>query len=344
MVWIKNYTMIISATPLRISLGGGGTDLPWYYEKYGGFVLGVAIKKHVYVIVSNHFEKIIKLNYSKTEIRVSPKQVIHPIIREALNLLGLRDHIEIGSIADLPAKSGLGSSGSFTVGLLNALYTHIGKNIARKHLAEIACHIEMDLLGEPIGKQDQYIASFGGFSCLIINKQGKVRVVPLKISNESIQDLEHNLTFFYTGVIRSASKILQDQRKSSEQKDYSFDSLTRIKELGLKIKRCLEKDNLDEFGRLMDEHWSEKKKTSRKISNSIFDNYYDLAKQNGALGGKIIGAGGGGFFMFYTDTREKRKKLRKEFIKRGLLEVKMPFEPEGTKIILNLAGRTKWTA
>lgn len=332
--------MLISATPLRISFGGGGTDLPWYYEKCGGFVLSVAIKKHVYITVSNHFEKIIKLNYSQTEICSSPEQVAHPIIREALNLCSIKDHIEIGSIADLPSKSGLGSSGSFTVGLLNALYTHLGKNITRKQLAETACHIEMDLLREPVGKQDQYIASFGGFTCIRINKQGKVHVVPLKISNESKHDLEHNLTFFYTGVMRNASEILRDQKKLSNKGVHSFESLTRIKKIGLRIKKCLEKDDLDEFGRLMDEHWMEKKKTSGKISNDVFDSYYKIAKQNGALGGKIIGAGGGGFFMFYTNTRENKNKLRKEFIKQGLIESKMPFEPEGTKIILNLAGRT----
>lgn len=332
--------MLISSTPLRISLGGGGTDIPFYYEKYGGFVIAAAIKKYVFITVSNHFEKIIKLNYSQTEICNSSKQVKHPIIREALNLFNINDHIEIGSVADLPAKSGLGSSGSFTVGLLNALYTHVGKNISRKQLADLACHIEMDLLKEPVGKQDQYIAAYGGFSCITINKQGDVRIVPLKISNETIQDLEHNLTFFYTGIMRSASEILNDQKKSSEKKDYSFDSLTKIKEIGLKIRRCLEKEDLDEFGRLIDEHWIEKKKTSRKISNNVFDNYYNIAKQNGALGGKIIGAGGGGFFMFYTNTRENKKKLRKEFIKLGLVESKMPFEPEGTKIIFNLGGRT----
>lgn len=331
--------MLISSTPLRISLGGGGTDLPFYYEKYGSFVLGAAVKKYVYITVSNHFEKIIKLNYSQTEICNSPNKVKHPIIREALNLVGLKNHIEIGSIADLPAKSGLGSSGSFTVGLLNALHAHLGKNITRKELAEMACHIEMDLLKEPVGKQDQYIAAFGGFTCIYIRKDGKVHVVPLRISSESIQDLEHNLTYFYTGIMRSASHVLKDQKKSSEKYDTVFESLTKIKEIGLGIKKCLEKDDLDEFGRLMDEHWEEKKKTSGKISNNIFDNYYDLAKQCGALGGKIIGAGGGGFFMFYTNNREKKTSLRNEFIKRGLSEVRMPFEMEGTKIVLNLEGR-----
>lgn len=331
--------MLISSTPLRISLGGGGTDLPFYYKKYGGFVLGAAVKKHVYITVSNHFEKIIKLNYSQTEICKLPTEIKHPIIREALNLVGIKNHVEIGSVADLPAKSGLGSSGSFTVGLLNALYTHIGKNITHKKLADTACHIEMDLLKEPVGKQDQYIASFGGFSCISINKQGKVHIVPLKISNESIQDLEHNITYFYTGVMRSASDVLKDQKKTSENNNNVFESLTRIKEMGLRIKKCLEENDLDEFGMLMDKHWTEKKKTSGKISNNLFDKYYDLAKQCGALGGKIIGAGGGGFFLFYTNSREKKKMLRNEFIKRGLNEVRMPFEMEGTKIILNLEGR-----
>ncbi len=331
--------MLISSTPLRISLGGGGTDLPFYYKKYEGFVLGAAIKKYVYLNISNHFEKIIKLNYSKTEICRSPLEVQHPIIREALKLTNIENQIEIGSIADLPAQSGLGSSGSFTVGLLNGLFTHLGKNKTRKELAEMACHIEMDLLKEPVGKQDQYIASYGGFSCININKQGKVKVAPLKISNESIQDLEHSLTFFYTGVMRSASNVLKDQKKTAEKNNQVFDSLTRIKKIGLKIMKCLEKDDLDEFGRLMDEHWLEKKKTSGKISNDIFDKYYHLAKQSGASGGKIIGAGGGGFFMFYTNTREKKKRIRKEFIKHGLSEVRMPFEMEGTKIILNLEGR-----
>lgn len=332
--------MIISRTPLRISLGGGGTDLPFYYRKFGGFVLGVTIRKYVYVTVSNHFEKIIKINYSKTEICNSPSQVKHPIIRESLKLLKINDHVEINSIADIPARSGLGSSGSFTVGLLHALYTHIGRDIVRKKLAETACHIEMDLLKEPVGKQDQYLASYGGFLCMTINREGSVHIMPLKISNESKEDLEHNLTFFYTRILRSASTVLKDQKMLLEKRNSSLDALTRIKEIGFNIKKCLETDSLDEFGRLMDEHWIEKKKTSGKVSNDIFDMYYEIAKQSGALGGKIIGAGGGGFFMFYTNSREKKNKLRKEFIRRGLNEVRMPFELEGSKIILNLVGRT----
>lgn len=331
--------MLISSTPFRISLGGGGTDLPFYYKKHGGFVISAAVKKYVYITVSNHFENIIKLNYSKTEICHSPKEIEHPIIREALKLLKIKNHIEINSIADFPAKSGLGSSGSFTVGLLKALYTYLHKEISKKELAELACHIEMDILKEPVGKQDQYIASFGGISCLNINKNGQVKVNPLRISKESIHDLEHSLSFFYTGKLRSASNVLRDQKNQSKQNKQSFDSMTKIKEIGLATKKCLERDDLDEFGKLMDEHWMEKKKTSKKISNSYFDKYYNLAKKNGALGGKIIGAGGGGFFMFYTDSIINKKKLRRTFVNKGMYEVILPFEPEGSKILLNLEGR-----
>jgi D-glycero-alpha-D-manno-heptose-7-phosphate kinase len=327
----------MSRTPLRISLGGGGTDLPFYYEKYGGFVISSSIKKYIYVTITNHFEDVIQLIYSKTEKCSFPEQIKHPIVREALKLLSIKNHIAIATFADIPARSGLGSSGSFSVGLLNALHAFQRNDITKKKLAEMACYIEMDLLGQPVGKQDQYIASYGGFSCIAINKKGEVNVSPLNISNESIHDLEHNMSFFYTGVLRSASKVLKDQKTNSNK--ISYDSLTKIKEIGYSIKRCLEKDDLDEFGRLMDEHWEEKKKTSTRISNNNFDKYYQLAKQNGSLGGKIIGAGGGGFLMFYTNTREHRKSLRKEFIKHGLTEIQMPFEPEGTKIVLNLTGK-----
>jgi len=330
--------MLISRTPLRISLGGGGTDLPFYYKRNGGFVVAAGIKKYIFITVSHHFEKIIKLNYSRTEICNSLSEIKHPIIREALKLLDIKNHIEINSIADLPSKAGLGSSGSFAVGLLNALQTYTGKNPSKKKLADLACHIEIDLLKKDVGKQDQYTCAFGGFQCISINKQGQVCIKTLKISEESKYDLEHNLIFFYTGIRRSAGKILTDQKINFERKNYSFESLDKIKKIGLEIKRCLEKDNLDEFGRLLDDHWLEKKKTSKKISNYIIDKYYEIAKMNGALGGKIIGAGGGGFLMFYCNNKENKNKIRKEFSLKGLNEVRCPFESEGTKIILNLKG------
>ena len=328
--------MIISATPLRVSLGGGGTDLPFYYKKYGGFVLSTTLQKYVYVIISKHFEDIFKLNYSKAEICISINQIKHPILREALKLLKIKKHIEITSLADIPANSGLGSSGSFTVGLLNSLYSYLGKNLSKKKLAETAIHIEMDLLKEPIGKQDQYIATFGGFTSFRISKQGKVNVIPLKISNESKTKLEQNLSFFYTGMLRPASSVLLDQKKSSEKKNYSFENLTKIKQIGYEIKKHLESGDLDEFGSLMDEHWMLKKKTSQKISNNIFDKYYNLAKNNGALGGKLIGAGGGGFLMFYTRTLRHKQQLIKILGNKGLKEIPMKFEPKGTKIIFKL--------
>jgi D-glycero-alpha-D-manno-heptose-7-phosphate kinase len=331
--------MIISRTPLRISIGGGGTDLPSFYKESGGFVIGAAIQKYLYITISNHFEKLIKLNYSQTEICKEPSQIKHPIIKESLKLLKIKNHIEISSIADLPAQSGLGSSGSFTVGLVNGLSAHIGKEISKKKLGEIACHIEMDLLKEPVGKQDQYMAAYGGLTCLSIDKNGKVNVKPLKISPESKQELENNLVYFYTGVMRRASNILSDQKKKLEEKNKSFQSMLKIKEIGYDIKKCLEKDNIDEFGRLMNEHWEAKKETSQKISNDVFDKYYNIAKDSGALGGKIIGAGGGGFFMFYCNSVESKKKLRKAFINKGLSEIRMMFEEEGSKIVLNLGGR-----
>lgn len=331
--------MIISKTPLRISLGGGGTDLPFYYEKEGGFVLSAAIQRHIYILVSNRYEKNIRISYSQTEICETIDEIRHPIVKECLKMLDLTDHIEIVSYADMPAQSGLGSSGSFTVGLLHSLLTYSRQDIIRKDLAEMACRVEMDILKEPSGKQDQYIAAFGNLTCFTIKKNGDVDVEPLKISDYAKETLEDNLIFFDTGITRSASEVLRDQKDNSNKNPISLEYLNRIKEIGLSIKKCLENDDVDEFGRLMDVHWDEKKKTSSKISNSLIDKQYDIAKRNGASGGKIIGAGGGGFFMFYVKNREIKNNLRKEFISSGLREVKMPFESEGSKIIFNLSSK-----
>lgn len=331
--------MIISKTPLRISLGGGGTDLPFYYEKEGGFVLSAAIQKHIYILVSNRYEKNIRISYSQTEICETVDEIRHPIVKECLRMLDLTDHIEIVSYADMPAQSGLGSSGSFTVGLLHSLLTFNRQDIIRKDLAEMACRIEMDILKEPSGKQDQYIAAFGNLTCFTIKKNGDVDVEPLKISDYAKETLENNLIFFDTGITRSASEVLRDQKDNSHKNPISLEYLNRIKEIGLDIKKCLENEDVDEFGRLIDVHWDEKKKISSKISNSLIDKQYEVAKRNGALGGKIIGAGGGGFFMFYVKNRETKNSLRKEFISSGLKEVKMPFENEGSKIIFNLSSK-----
>lgn len=331
--------MIISKTPLRISLGGGGTDLPFYYKKEGGFLISAAVQKYVYVIVANRFEKNIRASYSKTEICDNVNDIQHSIIRECLKVTNLTDHIEVISLADLPGQSGLGSSGSFTVGLLHSLLSFARKEIVRKELAELASHIEMNVLKEPSGKQDQYIATYGNITCFNIEKSGEVDVMPLKISEYAKESLEHNLVYFYTGITRSASEILNHQKVNSDTNNQNFDYLNKIKEIGFGIKKCLENDNIDEFGRLMDLHWNEKKKTSSKISDPYIDKIYDEAKAQGALGGKIIGAGGGGFFMFYVKDKESKNNLRKKFMQSDLKEVKMPFEQDGTKVILNLEGR-----
>tara|TARA_B110001454_G_C12705838_1_gene428539 strand:- start:322 stop:1320 length:999 start_codon:yes stop_codon:yes gene_type:complete len=332
--------MIISKTPLRISLGGGGTDLPFYYEKEGGFVLSAAIQKYIYILVSNRYEENIRVSYSQTEICDDLEKIQHPIVRESLRLQEITKHLEVISYADMPGQSGLGSSGSFSVGLLHALLSFKRQDIIKKELAEMACHIEMDVLKEPSGKQDQYIATFGNLTSFTIKKNGDVNVEPLKISEYGKETLENNLIFFDTGITRSASEVLRDQKNNSEKNPTNLEYLSKIKEIGLKGKKCLENEDIDEFGRLMDDHWNEKKKTSSKITNSLIDKQYELAKRCGALGGKIIGAGGGGFLMFYVKNGEKKKSLRKEFISSGLREVKMPFENEGSKIIVNLSTKT----
>ena len=329
--------MIISRTPLRVSLGGGGTDLPFFYKKYGGFVVSAAIQKYIYIIISNRFEKNFRISYSKTEICDSVNKIKHPIVKACLNLVGLKNPLELVSIADMPASSGLGSSGSFTVGLLHTLYSFKKEDIVKKTLAEKACYIEMDVLKEPSGKQDQYIATFGGFSCFKINKNGQVQVEEIKLSSDFKEDLGNRLVYFYTGVTREANEVLRDQ-KSIASKTNSLDYLLKIKEIGVKSKKCLENEDSDCFGCLLDEHWELKKKTSSKVSNTKVDKYYQLAKKIGSSGGKIIGAGGGGFFMFYCKDDVIKKNLIKKFNGLGLSSVKFPFEPYGTKIILDLHG------
>lgn len=328
--------MIISKTPLRISLGGGGTDLPFFYQRHGGFVISAAIQKYMYIIVSHRFEKDFRISYSETEICDSVSKIKHPIVREALKITKFEEPIEIISVSNVPARTGLGSSGSFTVGLLHALYSYQKKDIIRKDLAEIACHIEIDLLKEPIGKQDQYAAAFGGLCCLTLDKTGRVTVKSLNISEETKDDLENRLVFIYTGLTRSASDILQDvQKKKSNPSD---EYLLKIKEIGHETMKSLEKGDLDNFGRLMHQHWEEKKRTSNKISSGKIDKYYKMALDSGALGGKVIGAGGGGFLMFYCNDNISKKNLIRKFQAQGLEDVKFRFEPDGSKIISDMTG------
>ena len=324
--------MIIARSPLRISLGGGGTDLPSYYEQHEGFLISAAIDKYVYITLHQTFEKEILLKYSQFEKVKEIEEIKHPIIREALRMLDFKkSNLEICSMADIPAGTGLGSSGSFTVALLKALHAQKGDILSTRTLADDACDIEMLRLKEPIGKQDQYIAAYGGLTCMSFKKDGYVWVEPLNISNETLYNLEDHCILFFTGFSRSASSILDEQNKKSKEKDEEMlENLHFVKELGLKSKEALEKGDLKAFAELMNIHWEYKKKRSKGMSNSQIDEWYTLAMENGAIGGKMIGAGGGGFLMFYT---EDKVRLRKAMSKTGMTEVRFRFEMEGAKIL-----------
>ncbi|TAK75519.1 MAG: galactokinase, partial [Gammaproteobacteria bacterium] len=285
--------MIVVRSPLRISLGGGGTDLPSYYQDHSGFLIAAAIDKYVYINLHHTFVEELIIKYSKLERVKSIEEVEHPIIRESLKHVNISaPHLEITSMADIPAGTGLGSSGSFTTALLKALHTLKKSLIHPRELAEEACHIELNLLKEPIGKQDQYIAAYGGITCFSFLPNGVVDASPLKIDQETLYNLEDNLLLFFTGYSRSASVILKEQdTKSKSQNKDMINNLHFIKELGFKSKDALEKGDLHEFAALMKVHWEHKKQRSANMSNSKIDEWYELAIANGALGGKMIGAG-----------------------------------------------------
>ncbi len=326
--------MIIARSPLRISLGGGGTDIPSYYEKYEGVLIAAAINKYVYVNVMRPFTEGIYLKYSKIEKISRVDQVQHPIIQQALQELNLKTpQIEITTLADIPSGTGLGSSGSFTTALLKALFSHYRRSIHTKELAELACDIEINRLKEPIGKQDQYISAFGGITEFIFKKDGTVLSKPLNISIDTTHDLEDNLLLFYTGLSRSAGVILKDQVTKSQSGDKSMiENLHFIKDLGIRSKQALLEGNTQLFGELMNVHWERKRARSEGMSNEFINSAYEYALKNGAIGGKVVGAGGGGFLMFYASDNER---LRMAMIEKGLQEVRFKFEFEGTKVILS---------
>ena len=326
--------MIIARSPLRITLGGGGTDLPSYYQEHGGFLIAAAIDKYVYVTVMRPFVPGIFLKYSKLEHVEQVDDVMHPIIREAIRILDFKTpQLEITTLADIPSGTGLGSSGSFTTALLKALYAHRRKLLHPSELAATACDIEINRLGEPIGKQDQYIAAYRGITCFRFNGDESVDAAPLKISMETMFDLEDNLLLFFTGFARSASEILKDQDARSRKADKEMlQNLHYIKELGLRSHKALEAGYPKEFGGIMHEHWEHKKRRSSGMSNPQVDEWYELGRDNGAIGGKLVGAGGGGFIMFYA---EDRNKLRRAMARAGLEEVRFRFDFEGTKILLS---------
>jgi D-glycero-alpha-D-manno-heptose-7-phosphate kinase len=326
--------MIIARCPLRISLGGGGTDLPSFYKKYGGFLIAAAIDKYVYVTLTRPFRPGIYLKYSHIEKTNKVKKIKHPIIREVLKQEKLFDiPLEITTLADIPSGTGLGSSGSFTVALIKALYYQQQKVISHKVLAEKACNIEINRLKEPSGKQDQYIAAYGGINCFYFKKNDEVKVDSLNISQKNLAYLEDNLLLFYTGISRQSKIILNNQKKMTLSNNKGMiENLKKIKNMGMQIKGYLEKGDFNSFGNLMNEHWLEKQKRSEKMTNEKIDSLYQGALQNGAIGGKLVGAGGGGFLMFYAKDKEK---LRNYFSKINIEEVKFKFDFEGAKIIMS---------
>jgi D-glycero-alpha-D-manno-heptose-7-phosphate kinase len=324
--------MIITRSPLRISLGGGGTDLPSYYKEHEGFLVAAAIDKYVYITLHRTFVDDFILKYSKMERVGAAKDVEHPIVREALDLLQVNPRrLEISAMADIPAGTGLGSSGSFTTALLKALHAYKQNLVHPRELAEQACHIEIDRLGEPIGKQDQYIAAYGGITCFNFRKDGTVDAEPLKITRETLYNLEDHLVMFFTGYSRSASNILKDQHVKSQGKDADMlANLHYTKELGFRSRDALVAGDLIGYGKLMHEHWEHKKKRSGGMSNERIDTWYSLALKNGAVGGKLIGAGGGGFLLFVT---EDKLRLRRVLGEAGMEEVRFRFDFDGTSVV-----------
>jgi D-glycero-alpha-D-manno-heptose-7-phosphate kinase len=324
--------MIITRSPLRITLGGGGTDLPSYYRDHGGFLVAAAIDKYVYVTVMRPFEPGIYLKYSRLEHVDRIDAVQHPIIREALRELDFKTpQIEITTLADIPAGTGLGSSGSFSTALLKALHAHRRKLLHPSELAELACDIEINRLGEPVGKQDQYIAAFGGVTAFTIASDGRVAAEPLPIPMDALFNLEDNLLLFFTGFSRSAAAILADQKERSEAHDAGIiQNLHVVKELGRRSREALIAGDTPAFAALMHEQWEQKRRRSAAMSNPQIDEWYELARKNGALGGKLVGAGGGGFLLFYA---EDHRRLRSAMSGAGLEETRFRFDFEGTKVL-----------
>ena len=323
--------MIITRTPFRISFVGGGTDFPEFYRVESGAVVSTAINKYMYVVINQRFTDAIRISYyAKTEIVGRVDEIQHPIVREVLKLVGITKGIEIASIADVHAGAGLGSSSSFTVGLLNALYAYKGILKSAEELAREACHIEINILGEPIGKQDQYIAAYGGFRYIQFNPDETVFTEPIIWTKEPKEELAQNLLLLYTGDVREASSILREQKENTQQGD-KMDCLRKLRDMALELKERLNDDaSADIFGKTLHQGWLLKKQLASGISNDKIDECYEKALSAGALGGKVLGAGGGGFLLLYC-PKQKQSQVKK--VLDYLLDLKFSFEPEGSKII-----------
>ncbi len=328
--------MIITRTPFRVPLGGGGTDLPGFYKKHGGFIFSATIDKYMYLTLNRPvLDSLIRIKYSDSETVASVNEIKHELAREALRITGVLDSVEVTSFADLPSGTGMGSSSSYLIGLLKALHVMQRTEMSAEALAEEACHIEMEILKSPVGKQDQYLAAFGGFVEMHIGKDGKVEVKRPKISLDTTEELRFKVGIFFTNKFHKTSEILSGQNREAAVAESQVEkALLRIKEIGLQIKSEMEKGDLSNFGKLLDEHWKVKKTMSNKISDPELDKIYELAKQHGAEGGKIMGSGGGGLFFFFCP--EGKKKIKNVLEQQGLREMPYDFESEGSKVLLNI--------
>lgn len=333
--------MIIARAPYRITLGGGGTDLPSFYQNHGGFIFAMSIDKYINVIINpSALDRRVRLQYLQSEVVDHASKLRHPLAREALLLHGIEQAIEITSIGDLPARSGVGSSGSYLVALLTALHTYERRPASPQELAEEACQIEIERLAEPVGKQDQYMAAFGGLRVLEIARNGSVATSALPLSPGALHDFVARTLVYYTGIERRAPDILQAQNDATKHKANGkhaavVENLKRIKELGARILEAVQEENFDDFGRLLDVHWQAKKDMSEKISVSSFEALYEAVKsQYGVLGGKIIGAGGGGFLMLYCPSQQRR--LSRFMEQQGMPQLHYSLEFQGAKIVADL--------
>lgn len=320
--------MIITKTPFRVSFCGGGSDMANFYEKYGGCVLSTSINKYCYISIHPYFnENQTLLKYSENELVDSPDQIKHRIFRQVLTDMGIHG-VEISSTADIPGGTGLGSSSTFTVGLLNTLNCYNGKFVSKDKLAKLACEVEIEKLGNPIGKQDQYGAALGGLNFINFNQDGSVSHEPILMEGKTYKKLQKNLLMFYTGTTRSANTILAEQTKNITSEDKAR-NLLKMCGLAKDMKVALENNDISSFGKILDEGWQLKKELASGIANPAIDEAYEIAMKNGALGGKLLGAGGGGFLLFYCEE-EKQEQLKKAI---GLRELDFSFERDGTSVI-----------
>ncbi len=324
--------MLITRTPLRVSIGGGGTDLPSFYRERGGFVISAAIDKYLFIALNHTYYEGYLVKYSQYERRTRVEDIEHPIVREVLRRHDVPPELELVSVADIPSGTGLGSSGAFTVGLLRAVYALKREHVTAGAIAEEAAHLEIEVLGEPVGKQDQYIAAFGGLNCFEFHPDGRVTTTALAIDRHTLHDLEERLLLFFTGYSRSAGSILQDQHARSIAGDAQMlANLEETMALGQEIKRVLESGQPEEFGRMMHEHWERKRSRSNGMSNERIDGLYRHGLASGAIGGKLVGAGSGGFLLFYA---EDPARLRRAMADEGLRETRFTFDLDGSTVIV----------